>query len=122
MSSRSTPGSVRGTRADAPPRRSCRPSSLPRWQRPRAPRSRCRRQRPPAADAMAGSPAVSPRVVVVGLGPGPRGLVTSETLDVIARVPHRFVRTMRHPSVELVDDATSFDDLYDRATVIDDVY
>jgi tetrapyrrole methylase family protein / MazG family protein len=71
---------------------------------------------------MAASPAVAPRVVVVGLGPGPGGLVTSETLDVIARVPHRFVRTTRHPSSEIVADARSFDDLYDQAAVIDDVY
>ena len=67
-----------------------------------------------------------PTIVVIGLGPGDRGLVTTATLDEIARVQRRFVRTVRHPSAPLVLDAsggaTSFDSLYDNATTFDEVY
>lgn len=62
------------------------------------------------------------RVVVVGLGPGDEGLVTTATLDAIAACPVRFVRTRRHPSVGLLGEATSFDDVYDAAEELDDVY
>ena len=63
------------------------------------------------------------RVVVVGLGPAGPDLCTSATLDAIARVPRRFVRTVRHPSVSVLgDDVTSFDDLYERAASFDEVY
>jgi tetrapyrrole methylase family protein/MazG family protein len=66
---------------------------------------------------------VSPgRVVVVGLGPAGPDLVTAATRDAIGRVETRFVRTTRHPSAELVGAARSFDDVYERAVIIDDVY
>jgi tetrapyrrole methylase family protein/MazG family protein len=61
------------------------------------------------------------RVVVVGLGPAGPDLVTAAARDEIERVAIRFVRTTRHPSAELVD-GVSFDDVYESATTIDDVY
>jgi tetrapyrrole methylase family protein / MazG family protein len=61
-------------------------------------------------------------VTVVGLGPGGREHVTVETLDAIARVPHRYLRTARHPSADLVPAATTFDDLYETADRFADVY
>jgi tetrapyrrole methylase family protein/MazG family protein len=64
---------------------------------------------------------VTPRVTVVGLGPGGPDLVTAGTLDELRRVPVRFVRTTRHPSASVVEGG-SFDDLYERADRIEDVY
>jgi tetrapyrrole methylase family protein/MazG family protein len=61
-------------------------------------------------------------VVVCGLGPAGPGLVIAATLDALARVPHRFVRTARHPSVGVVGEAHSFDALYESAASLDDVY
>jgi tetrapyrrole methylase family protein/MazG family protein len=63
-----------------------------------------------------------PRVVVVGLGPGSPEHVTGETLSAIERIPHRFLRTRRHPSAQLVPDAVSFDELYESADTFDAVY
>ena len=63
-----------------------------------------------------------PVVTVVGLGPGPVGLVTQETLDAIAGATTRFVRTTRHPSAAAVGDATSFDDEYERHDTFAEVY
>ena len=65
---------------------------------------------------------MSPRVVVVGLGPGGNDHVTNETLAEIKRIPVRFLRTVVHPSASLVPHATSFDDLYDEAERFEDVY
>jgi tetrapyrrole methylase family protein/MazG family protein len=65
---------------------------------------------------------VTPRVTVVGLGPGGPDLVTAGTLAELKRVPVQFVRTTRHPSASVVDGARSFDDLYDAAATIEDVY
>ncbi len=64
----------------------------------------------------------TPRVVVVGLGPGGYDHVTNETLAAIERIPNRFLRTAIHPTADLVPDATTFDDLYDEADRFDDVY
>ncbi len=63
-----------------------------------------------------------PVVTVVGLGPGPLGLVTQETRDAIAGATTRFVRTTRHPSASLVNDATAFDDEYERHDTFAEVY
>ncbi|NCZ71680.1 MAG: hypothetical protein EBY80_16310, partial [Actinobacteria bacterium] len=63
-----------------------------------------------------------PIVTVVGLGPGPASHVTQATLDAISASHHRFVRTMRHPSVTLLGDCTSFDHLYESKPTFDDVY
>jgi tetrapyrrole methylase family protein/MazG family protein len=63
-----------------------------------------------------------PTVVVVGLGPGGSEYVTQHTLQVIDGIPHRFLRTSRHPCAHLVPDASSFDEIYERADTFDDVY
>jgi len=63
-----------------------------------------------------------PRVTVVGLGPGGARHVTGEVLDAIAAHPHRFLRTARHPSAELVPGARSFDEVYESADTFADVY
>ena len=64
------------------------------------------------------------RVTVVGLGPAGPDLVTAAALDAIARIEVRFVRTSRHPSASVVLDvgATSFDDVYESAASMDEVY
>jgi tetrapyrrole methylase family protein / MazG family protein len=63
-----------------------------------------------------------PRVVVVGLGPGGHEHVTVETRQAIERVPHRYLRTARHPSADLVPSAATFDHLYEAADRFADVY
>jgi tetrapyrrole methylase family protein/MazG family protein len=63
-----------------------------------------------------------PRIVVVGLGPGGHDHVTTETLALIERIPHRYLRTSIHPSADLVGDAETFDDRYECADTFDDVY
>lgn len=65
---------------------------------------------------------VNPRIIVVGLGPGDPGLITSSTMDRIKSVSRRWVRTSRHPSAHLVPGAASFDDLYETLPTFDDVY
>ncbi|MBK9180543.1 MAG: MazG family protein [Acidimicrobiales bacterium] len=65
---------------------------------------------------------MTPRVVVVGLGPAGPELVTRATLAAIERVPARFVRTTRHPAASVVPAATSFDSVYDAAATFDEVY
>ena len=65
---------------------------------------------------------MTPRVTIVGLGPGGREHITVETLAAIDRVRHRFLRTGRHPSADLVPDATTFDHLYESADRFADVY
>jgi tetrapyrrole methylase family protein / MazG family protein len=61
-------------------------------------------------------------VTIVGLGPAGPQFVTQQTLDAIANIGHRFIRTSRHPSAEVVTDATSFDDVYEAADTFADVY
>src|SRR5258708_3565265 len=63
-----------------------------------------------------------PRVTVVGLGPGGPELLTAETVDLIASVPTRFLRTARHPAASAVPAANSFDRLYDAAESFEEVY
>jgi tetrapyrrole methylase family protein / MazG family protein len=65
---------------------------------------------------------VTGRVSVVGLGPGGPDLVTAGTLHEIERIPERFLRTIRHPSATAAAGASSFDEIYERADRIDDVY
>jgi tetrapyrrole methylase family protein / MazG family protein len=67
-------------------------------------------------------PGARPSIVVVGLGPGGPDLVTGGTLDEIARVPHRFLRTGVHPASSVLPDAPTFDHYYERADRFDDVY
>jgi tetrapyrrole methylase family protein/MazG family protein len=71
------------------------------------------------SDSPAGS---SPTVVVVGLGPGGLDHTTAETLKALERIPHRYLRTAIHPSASLVENATSFDDIYEAADTFEDVY
>jgi len=63
-----------------------------------------------------------PTVHVVGLGPGGPDLVTAGTLEVIARTPVQYLRTERHPAATVVAGATTFDEVYDTAERIEDVY
>ena len=62
------------------------------------------------------------RIVVVGLGPAGADLVTAGTLELIDRIPHRWVRTRRHPAVSVLGQCGSFDEVYEAADRIDDVY
>ena len=62
------------------------------------------------------------RIVVVGLGPGSPDHVTAETITAIERIGHRYLRTSIHPSAQLVPDAITFDEVYERADRFDDVY
>jgi tetrapyrrole methylase family protein/MazG family protein len=61
-------------------------------------------------------------VVVCGLGPAGPDLVTAAVTAAVARVPHRYLRTTRHPAAGVVGEAASFDALYERAERIEDVY
>lgn len=63
-----------------------------------------------------------PGVTVVGLGPGGARHVTGEVLDAIAAHEHRYLRTARHPSADLVPGAASFDEVYESAETFADVY
>jgi tetrapyrrole methylase family protein / MazG family protein len=65
---------------------------------------------------------VTPRVVVVGLGPAGPELVTPAAAAIIARIPHRFLRTARHPAALAVPDAATFDPVYEGAVTLEDVY
>ncbi len=67
-------------------------------------------------------PALRPRIVVCGLGPAGPDLVTAATHDAVARIPHRFLRTARHPAAGVVGEVPTFDHLYDEADSIDAVY
>jgi tetrapyrrole methylase family protein/MazG family protein len=61
-------------------------------------------------------------VVVVGLGPAGPELLTRAASEAIARIPERYVRTTRHPAAAAVPGAHSFDEVYERAASIDEVY
>jgi tetrapyrrole methylase family protein / MazG family protein len=63
-----------------------------------------------------------PRVVVVGLGPAGPELLTAAAIDAIDRIPHRFLRTARHPSAGAVRDAHPFDDVYEEEDTLEAVY
>jgi len=62
------------------------------------------------------------RVVVAGLGPAGPDLMTAGTLACIERIPHRYLRTSRHPAAASVAGAASFDELYEQADTLDEVY
>ena len=63
-----------------------------------------------------------PRVVVGGLGPAGPDLLTAGTLDAIARIEHRFLRTRRHPAAAAVPTATDFDAAYEAGATFEEVY
>ena len=64
----------------------------------------------------------APLVVVVGLGPAGPELITAGALDALGSPVRRFVRTGRHPSAVVVEDATTFDHLYEQADTFAEVY
>src|SRR5438270_2476663 len=61
-------------------------------------------------------------VVVVGLGPAGPELLTASVVEAIERIPHRYVRTTRHPAAVAVPEAHSFDEVYERADSLEEVY
>jgi tetrapyrrole methylase family protein / MazG family protein len=64
-----------------------------------------------------------PVVHVVGLGPAGADLVTAGTLELIGRVSPRFLRTTRHPAASVLPaGTTSFDDRYEAAATMAEVY
>jgi tetrapyrrole methylase family protein/MazG family protein len=63
-----------------------------------------------------------PTITVVGLGPGGTEHVTSETLRLIDDLPHRYLRTGRHPSAGVVSAAETLDRFYELADTFDEVY
>ena len=65
---------------------------------------------------------MTPRITVVGLGPGNPGLVTVETRDILQESTRTFLRTSRHPSAHLAGGASSFDHAYESADTFADVY
>ena len=65
---------------------------------------------------------VRPTVVVVGLGPAGPELLTTVTVGALAAIPHRYLRTTRHPAAVAVEGAVSFDSVYESAATLDAVY
>ncbi len=61
-------------------------------------------------------------ITIVGLGPGSDHMITEQTLQRIKDSSHRFVRTKQHPSSHLVENATSFDDEYEKHEKFEQVY
>ena len=62
------------------------------------------------------------KVIAAGLGPAGPELITGEVLGAIGQTSRRFVRTRRHPAASAVEPAESFDDVYERATSLEEVY
>jgi len=62
------------------------------------------------------------KVVVAGLGPAGPELFTVATAAAIESSSRRWLRTRRHPSASAVEDAGSFDHLYDIGESLDEVY
>ena len=60
--------------------------------------------------------------VVVGLGPAGPELLNGATLDALRRVPRRYLRPGRHPAAAAVTDASTFDEVYDSARSLEEVY
>ena len=65
---------------------------------------------------------MTPHLTVIGLGPAGPDLVTAGTLAAIEAAGHRYLRTTRHPSASLLGGAVSFDEVYDDAASLDEVY
>ncbi len=65
-----------------------------------------------------------PVVVVIGLGPAGADLVSTAAVAAVAAHPpaQRWVRTARHPAVSVLGEHRSFDEVYEQAERIDDVY
>lgn len=78
----------------------------------------------PAASEMGRSG--RPVVVVAGLGPAGPELVTAQTLAAVERIPHRYLRTERHPSASVAHTGTgevvALDAHYEGAATFEEVY
>ena len=61
-------------------------------------------------------------MVVAGLGPAGPELFTAATTAAVEGIARRRLRTLRHPAAAAVADATTFDDLYETAASLEDVY
>ena len=61
-------------------------------------------------------------MVVAGLGPAGPELMTAAVMAAVERIPHRFLRTSRHPAAAAVPDGASFDHIYEQATSFEEVY
>ncbi|MBI3964652.1 MAG: nucleoside triphosphate pyrophosphohydrolase [Chloroflexi bacterium] len=64
-------------------------------------------------------------LTIVGLGPGPAAMLTAAARQLLERAPRVWLRTRRHPTVdELAATARfeSFDDVYDSAATLAEVY
>jgi tetrapyrrole methylase family protein / MazG family protein len=79
-----------------------------------------------SGDDLGMSPAASPRIVVVGLGPGGADLLVPAARAALRAATRRFVRTARHPAVEELAAfgvaCEACDDVYEQAGAYDDVY
>ncbi|HEX7442877.1 MAG TPA: MazG family protein [Acidimicrobiales bacterium] len=62
------------------------------------------------------------RIVVLGLGPAGPDLVTTGTMDRLARAERRVLRTTRHPAASVVAGADSFDHVYEQEADLASVY
>ncbi len=63
-----------------------------------------------------------PRIVVVGLGPAGPELIDRATSEALVTIRPQFLRTRRHPAAVELDDADSFDEVYEQAEALADVY
>lgn len=61
-------------------------------------------------------------IEIIGLGPGRKGLVTAETLDLIDSVPVRIARTQKHPSIGVLERPCSDSEAHPRVIYCDDLY
>lgn len=59
---------------------------------------------------------------MAGLGPAGPELLTAATIGAIERIAPRHLRTTRHPAAAAVPDARSFDDAYEQAATLEEVY
>ncbi|MBO0715679.1 MAG: hypothetical protein J2P59_13045, partial [Acidimicrobiales bacterium] len=58
----------------------------------------------------------------MGLGPAGPELLTTAGAAALSRLPHRYLRTVRHPAAVAAEPASSFDHLYEEAPTFDTVY
>ena len=65
---------------------------------------------------------MTPRITVVGLGPGDPALVTVATLETLRSSRNTHLRSGRHPSAHLAVGATTFDHVYESEDSFDRVY
>ncbi len=65
---------------------------------------------------------MTPRVTVCGLGPGGEGDLTEATAAALASGRPTFLRTARHPTAHRVQNPVTFDEIYDSADSLAEVY